>query len=195
VKENLFIPACYRKEILILGCGNVLFGDDGFGPRVAEQLQNSGALPEEAEALDVGTGVREVLFTILLSEKRPRFIVIVDCTGWGAAPGSLRRLSLEDIPTPKRADFSLHQAPTSNLLRELRDQCGVAVVLLVVQPESVPHAVSPGLSPSVANAVQPACQIIVEIIRQQAPSQLVGTGQVNCLVEDTCDGNCQASPG
>ena len=183
MKDDALIPDCYRKGVLVLGCGNVLFGDDGFGPRVVEQLQSSGVLPVEAEALDVGTGVREVLFTILLAEKKPRLIVIVDCADRGDAPGALREVRLEDIPAAKRADFSLHQVPTSNLLRELRDECGVAVVILAVQPETIPKAVSPGLSPSVANAVQPACQIIGEIVSQR----------VNVLLEGTCDDDCEAA--
>ena len=179
MKDDELIPACYRKAVLVLGCGNVLFGDDGFGPRVVEQLQSRPGLPKDAEALDVGTGVREVLFTILLAEKKPRLIMIVDCAEQGAPPGTLREVPLEGIPAPKRTDFSLHQVPTSNLLRELRDECGVAVIILAVQPECIPKAVSPGLSPSVANALQPACQIIGEIVSQR----------VNSLLEGTCDDN------
>ncbi len=30
-------PEWYDKSVLILGCGNVLFGDDGFGPAIAVQ--------------------------------------------------------------------------------------------------------------------------------------------------------------
>ena len=29
------------KRVLILGCGNVLMGDDGFGPAVVEQLDTT----------------------------------------------------------------------------------------------------------------------------------------------------------
>ena len=32
------IPDIPDKNILVFGCGNILFGDDGFGPRVAEEL-------------------------------------------------------------------------------------------------------------------------------------------------------------
>lgn len=179
MRETESIPSWYMRDALVLGCGNVLFGDDGFGPRVVEQLQTNGRLPENAEALDVGTGVREILFTILLAEKKPRLIVLVDCADRGGPPGALRQLAVEEIPATKQADLSLHQVPTSNLLRELRDGCGVAVVILVVQPECIPEVVRPGLSPSVVNAVQPACQIIGEIVSQR----------VNLLLEGTCDGN------
>lgn len=34
-----YVPKCYKKSVLVLGCGNILFGDDGFGPAVVEHLQ------------------------------------------------------------------------------------------------------------------------------------------------------------
>ena len=37
------LPAWATAEVLVLGCGNPLMGDDGFGPAVAERLLNEGA--------------------------------------------------------------------------------------------------------------------------------------------------------
>lgn len=162
-----FIPTCYTKKILILGCGNVLFGDDGFGPEVANRLQASGSLPPDVEALDVGTGVRDILFTLLLAEQKPRLIILVDCADTGDSPGTLRHLSIDEIPVNKRADLSLHQVPTGNLLRELHTECGVEVTILVVQPEFVPKEVQPGLSQVVSEAVERACQAIMDVIRNR----------------------------
>src|ERR671911_368262 len=42
------------KRILVAGVGNVLRGDDGFGPAVAELL--AGVLPQGAEVIETGTG-------------------------------------------------------------------------------------------------------------------------------------------
>ena len=77
------------KSILIFGCGNILFGDDGFGPAVVRELQESYVLPEDVLALDVGTSVREILFDILLSERRPERLIIVDAVDRGREPGAL----------------------------------------------------------------------------------------------------------
>jgi coenzyme F420 hydrogenase subunit delta len=35
------MPEYRDKPIIIFGCGNILFGDDGFGPAVAEELQQN----------------------------------------------------------------------------------------------------------------------------------------------------------
>ncbi|NCC77733.1 MAG: hydrogenase maturation protease, partial [Clostridia bacterium] len=65
-------------KVVFLGCGNILLGDDGFGPAVIERLQRA-ALPETVEAIDVGTSIREHLLDYLLDPRlRPRRLVVVD---------------------------------------------------------------------------------------------------------------------
>jgi len=54
----------------------------------------------------------------------------------------------------------MHQIPTSNLLRELRDLCGVEIAVMACQVESVPESVNPGLSDTVKAAVERAAEIL-----------------------------------
>ncbi len=156
------LPEFCRKPILILGCGNILLGDDGFGPQVIEYLTNHYVVPDDVCLMDVGTGVRKVLFTLALSDVRPQEIVVVDAVDWGGAPGRLVELPIEGIPQEKTDDFSMHQAPTSNLLRELRDQCGVRVTVLACDVGPVEPMVQPGLSDAAQRAVPAICQKIAE---------------------------------
>ncbi len=51
----------------------------------------------------------------------------------------------------------MHLLPTSSLLRELRDACGVAVTIISVQVQDIPQEVRPGLSEAVRRAVPAAC--------------------------------------
>ena len=60
------LPAFCRARVLILGVGNLLFGDDGFGPAVAEHLDKLYAPSDDVYIMDVGTGVRKLLFTLTL---------------------------------------------------------------------------------------------------------------------------------
>lgn len=150
------------KPVLVLGCGNILFGDDGFGPAVIEHLHSSGNIPRTVCAINAGTSVREILFDAILSERKPEKVIIVDAMDKGRQPGELFRPSIDDVPVKKMDDFSMHQLPTSNLLRELRDFCGVEVVLLVCQVQTIPDRVSPGLSPVVRQAVARAAHAIIE---------------------------------
>ncbi len=76
----------WNSETLILGCGNVLFGDDGFGPAVVEHLARHREIPPDVCVMDVGLGIRGVLFTLALSERRPTTLIIVDAVDEGKPP-------------------------------------------------------------------------------------------------------------
>ena len=154
------VPEYCTKPVVVFGCGNILLGDDGFGPAVVKELHASGAVPECAEVIDAGTAVREFLFDIALSEQRPGLIVVIDAVDAGRIPGEVFEIPLDDIPAVKVPDYSLHQAPTSNLLRQLRDHCGVDVSVIVCQVEQIPDEVKMDLSPAVQEAVIRATDLI-----------------------------------
>ncbi|MFH1322074.1 MAG: hydrogenase maturation protease [Bacteroidota bacterium] len=91
-------PSHCNYDILILGCGNILFGDDGFGPNVAEELQKNYNLPEDIVVINAGSSVRNILFDITLSERRPRKIIIVDAVDAAKTPGEIFELPIDEIP-------------------------------------------------------------------------------------------------
>jgi coenzyme F420 hydrogenase subunit delta len=150
----------YDKSILILGCGNVLFGDDGFGPAVAQHLLDNFTIPSDVCVLNVGTSVRKILFDTMLSDRKPSKIVIVDAMDCQREPGDLFAIDIDSYPKIKLDDFSMHQLPTSNLLRELRDLCGVEVIVTACQVSNIPESVKPGLSNPVKAAVQRAAKLL-----------------------------------
>jgi len=155
-------PEWYDKSILILGCGNVLLEDDGFGPAVAQQLQRDFTIPSDICVLDTGTSVREILFDTILADKKPSKIVIIDAMDCGLEPGELFNLDIDSYPEVKLDDFSLHQIPTSNLLRELRDLCGIEIVVVACQVAGACDSVNPGLSEPVNKAVGRAVEMIAK---------------------------------
>ncbi len=152
----------FDKSILIFGCGNILLGDDGFGPAVVKRLEEHYGLPDEVLALDMGTGIREVLFDLILSDKKPKKIIIVDAVDHpGRQPGEVYEIAVEDIPIKKIADFSLHQFPTVNMLKELKDHTGIDITILVAQVQEIPEEIKEGLTPALTEAVEEACQWIL----------------------------------
>jgi len=148
------LPVYCRKDILIAGCGNKLFGDDGFGPDVVEYLEDHFDIPDNICLMDVGTGIRRILFTLTLSEVKPKEIVIIDAVDKGRKPGEVFEISLEEIPMEKIDDFSIHQVPSSNLLKELQDLCSVKVRVMACQIQSIPETMESGLSDPVQKAVK-----------------------------------------
>jgi len=160
------LPDHCAKDLVILGCGNSLRGDDGFGPAVAARL-DAEAIPEWAVVIDAGTGVRGILLDMLLCDRRPRVLVVVDAVDlrsdpetpgdFAREPGAVFELPLDMIQADECAvDVSAHQAPTSALLRSLRDATGVRVHLIVCQVSSAPDGPQTKMSPPVAEAVERA---------------------------------------
>ena len=174
------LPEFCRKPTLVLGCGNILFGDDGFGCAVVDYVEAHYRVPEAVCLLDVGTGVRKLLFTLCLSSARPQRLLILDAFDAGRSPGEIFEIDPAEIPPVKLDDFSLHQLPTSNLLRELQEACGTEVRVLACQTGPLPEEVREGLSEAVSGAVPRAAEWLAReyslcsLARQNAP---IGSGQ------------------
>ncbi len=152
-------------SVLIFGCGNLLWGDDGFGPAVIAHLEQNYRLPEGVLALDVGTGIRDILFDLILSEKKPERLIILDAVDYpDRRPGEVFEIPVEGIPLEKTHDFSLHQFPTVNMLKELKDHSAIQVRIIVAQIESIPEEVRPGLSAVMQEAVAVACEKVMAAI-------------------------------
>jgi coenzyme F420 hydrogenase subunit delta len=152
-------------DCLVLGCGNPLMGDDGFGPAVIQHLEQHYFLPDTVAAIDCGTSIRDILFDILLSPQKPRQMIIVDVTDTaGLAPGEIREIDVDQIRPEKISDFSLHQFPTTNMLKEIKEETPIDVRVFVAQISGMPSEVKPGLSEPVQAAVAPMCdRIFAEI--------------------------------
>lgn len=152
----------FSAAVVILGCGNTLFGDDGFGPAVAEALAVHPRLPAHVCVVDAGTAAGDLLFDLALYAEKPEALFIVDAVQMpGHEPGDLFWLAPEALPSAKRADFLMHQFPSADLLRELAEEGGVKVSILAVQAAILPDHVAPGLSPVVAQAVPRAVEFLL----------------------------------
>ncbi|WP_457552237.1 hydrogenase maturation protease [Desulfobacula sp.] len=158
----------FNKDILVVGCGNPLFGDDGFGPAVIESLESQNILADHIGLLNAGTSVRELLFDLLLSKKIPKTLVLIDAVQHSnALPGEIIRIDVDQIPENKKADYSLHQFPTTNMLKELKDSALIDIKIYAVQVDYIPQMVKPGLSGPVKKAVFQLCNLIKMKIFEQ----------------------------
>ena len=156
----------FEKSVLIFGCGNILWGDDGFGPAVIEHLNQHYSLPDDVLARDVGTSIRDTLFDLILSEQKPKLLIIIDAVDHpDRRPGEVFEIPVEGIPENKVSDFSLHQFPTVNMLQEIKEKSGMQVKIIVARTESIPEEVQPGLSESIQRAVPIACEQIMAAIK------------------------------
>ena len=143
----------------------------GLGPPSFRALQERYHLPDDVLAMDVGTSIRDILFDLVLSDKKPRKIFIIDAVEYpDRQPGEVFEIPVEGIPDKKASDFSLHQFPTVNMLQELKEHSRIDIKIIVAQVESIPDEVKPGLSPAMTERHRPACQRLIAALREEGPA-------------------------
>jgi len=159
------LPDYVKKRVLILGVGNVLFGDDGFGPAAADYLQKNYKIPDDTYVMDIGISAGDMLFNIALSQRKPEKIIIIDAVNMQKEPGTLFPMSVDELPDSKLADFSTHFFPAKALLKTLRDEMGIDIIILACQANRVPDVVSPGLSEVATNALPKAAEMALKLAK------------------------------
>ncbi len=144
----------FEKRVMVFGCGNILRGDDGLGPAVVNMLEEQGGLPDDVGLLDIGTSIRQVLLDMLLMDPKPKRIIVVDAvTEPSRNPGEFWEIDVDMMSPKKIKDFSLHQFPSVNLLKDIKEQTGTDVNILVVQTGCIPEEITDQLTPEVAAAL------------------------------------------
>lgn len=151
-------------KILVAGVGNIFLGDDGFGVEVARRLTEC----ELPEGVDVGDfGIRGIHLAYELSDYDTT--ILVDATPRGEKPGTLCALELEE--GEPQAVIDAHGMTPDTVLDLVGVVGGEMRRVLLVGCE--PADVSPGmeLSPSVTAAVEPAVQMVRELIEEELHEQ------------------------
>jgi len=138
-----------RSELLILGLGNLLCGDDGLGCAAVAEMQSAYAPAEGVEVLDGGT----LGLSLLPHLTAARRAILVDAIGADAPPGTLVRLSGSEVPPAVWGRLSPHQVGVADLLQgaQLLGECPPTLVLLGLVPAAIELGI--GLSPPVCGAL------------------------------------------
>ena len=97
---NLAAP----PDTLIIGCGNLLRGDDAVGPVLIRHLWELG-IPADVHSADGGTGGMDVAFQM----RGVRHVILIDACVSGSEPGSLFCLPADAVEhLPPVAGINLH---------------------------------------------------------------------------------------
>lgn len=145
---------------VIVGCvGNVLRGDDGFGPAVAERLTD---LPQETEVVETGIGGIALLQEILAGCDG---LVLIDAVDRGAEPGTVFLIEPDVLEGEHVAD--VHLANPERVLTMAKSMGALPKRVLIVgcQPADV-EELEHGLSPVVERAVETAVDRVQAAVRE-----------------------------
>ncbi len=127
-------------SILVLGLGNAIMSDDGFGGRTVEALQARFSFPQGVRIEDGGTLGLDLLPMFEGIER----LLIVDALEMEAAPGSVFRLVGEEVPRALASKVSVHQMGLQDLLAvaELQGHLPAELIFWGVQPRTVEMGVA-----------------------------------------------------
>lgn len=145
---------------VVLGVGNLLWADEGFGPRAVARMIASGNAPDGVEILDGGT---QGLYLLPIIQEARRLLVF-DIVDFGAEPGRVVVLRDGEIPVFfGQRPLSLHQTAFTDVLAaaELTGRTPEAVTLVGVQLESIDEW-GGDLSPAVAGVMDEAIRVGLE---------------------------------
>ena len=120
--------------ICVMGIGNVLWADEGFGVRCIEALQQRYEFAPHVSLIDGGT---QGLYLIQHVQEATR-LLIFDAVDYGQAPGTLKLVENDDVPRFMGAKkMSLHQTGFQEVLSLalLTEKYPESVMLIGCQPE------------------------------------------------------------
>jgi len=151
------------KRVLILGIGNVLWADEGFGVRCVEAMADSHALPADVRLLDGGT---QGLYLLPFMEETDALIVF-DAIDYGLPPGTMKIVRDAEVPAFMGAKkMSLHQTGFQDVIAtaELMGYRPAEMVLIGCQPVEL-EDYGGGLRPAVAARIPEALRIAREVLQ------------------------------
>jgi hydrogenase maturation protease len=161
--DPLFFVA-QTETILVLGIGNLLWADEGFGVRAAEAFDRLYACGEGVTVMDGGT---QGMYLLPHVQEASRLIVF-DAIDYGLEPGTMKVVLDGDVPSYMGAkQMSLHQTGFQDVLAaaQLTGQCPSHIVLIGVQPVELKDY-GGSLREPVRARIGPAVETAVEWLRR-----------------------------
>lgn len=151
-------------DILVLGIGNVLWADEGFGVRAVEALHEQYEFPEPVRLMDGGT---QGLYLVQYVQEARRLLVF-DAVDYGLPPGTIKLVRDDEVPRFMGAKkMSLHQTGFQEVLASaaLTGRYPRELLLIGVQPlhlEDYGGSLTPVVKTRMAECLQLAVRQIEE---------------------------------
>ena len=147
-------------SVLVLGIGNILWADEGFGVRVAERLYAHYHWPDEVEIVDGGTQGQTLLTYVERADK----LLVLDAVDFGLEPGEM--VLRDQMPAYLTAQkIGPHQNSFSEVLglATLRGNMPDHCALIGVQPAAMTLGAS--LSPAVGQCMDKGEMMALDLLR------------------------------
>ncbi|CAD6881461.1 Uptake [NiFe] hydrogenase maturation protease HyaD [Methylomonas albis] len=168
--------ASASANILLLGIGNLLWADEGFGVRVVEHLQKHYRFPDNVQVVDGGTQGVYLIEHVQAAD----VLVVFDAVDYGLPPATMKRIENDEVPNFLGAKkMSLHQTGFQEVLAlaQMLGQYPQHLLLIGVQPEEL-EDYGGSLRPAVKAQIQPAIDMALTYLQDFAvQAECVATPQ------------------
>lgn len=147
-------------KLLILGIGNVLWADEGFGVRCIERLAENWQFDGNVKLLDGGT---QGLYLLPFLEEAD-ILLVFDAIDYGLEPGTLKVVENDDVPRFMGVKkMSLHQTGFQDVIStaQLMGYCPETLLLIGCQPAEL-EDYGGGLRDIVAGRIDQAIEIALQ---------------------------------
>ena len=141
-----------KNDTLIIGCGNLLRGDDAVGPILVRVMWDMG-LPPGVRLADGGTAGMDVAFQMRGADQ----VIIVDACQTDNAPGTLYKVPGEELENlPPLTGINLHAFRWDHALAFgrwlLKDEYPEKITVYLIEAGSLEHGAD--LTPPVRAAME-----------------------------------------
>lgn len=170
-------------KVLVLGIGNVLWADEGFGVRCVETLAKTWSLPDNVTLLDGGT---QGLYLLPFLEDAD-VLLVFDAVDYGLTPGTMKIVENDEVPRFMGAKkMSLHQTGFQDVIAtsQLMGYCPETLILIGCQPEEL-EDYGGGLRDVVAAQIEPAIEIAIEKLSELGVQATKGSTDTQLLADES----------
>lgn len=169
------------KRVMVLGIGNVLWADEGFGVRCVEAMAEAHRLPDHVRLLDGGT---QGLYLLPFLEDCDALLVF-DAIDYGLPPGEMKVVRNDEVPAFMGAKkMSLHQTGFQDVIATatLMGYRPANMVLIGCQPVELDDY-GGGLRPEIAARIPEALAIARTVLAEWGVEVEPGTSDASLLAD------------
>jgi hydrogenase maturation protease len=147
----------FQGRVCLMGLGNVTYGDDGFGVRLAEALISSAsAVGTQCRVIIAGTTPEWLIGRVV--DEHSDHVVFLDAVEFGGSPGSVVLLNSDEMAA-RFPQISTHKLSLGLLAKQIEANGRTKAWLLGVQPESL------RLSEELTPKVRATLELLLDLLK------------------------------
>lgn len=152
-----------ETAVLVLGIGNLLWADEGFGVRAVEEMYRRYEFPENVRVMDGGTQGIYLVQHI----REANILIVFDAVDYGLEPGTMKLVEGDEVPKFLGIKkISLHQTGFQEVLAmaEMMGDYPDHLLLIGVQPVEL-EDYGGSLRPLVKEKIKPAIEAALNFMK------------------------------